>query len=99
MFLGAHPSSIADEERRMSRETRKVLTKLRSLWCGRLNSYWTLIDENGRYVCPGCDTSPLHRFSSIVLPNLPNSLQMIAGYSLSEQQKNFLHLDVEADPD
>jgi hypothetical protein len=57
-LLNRPPPEIDKSEHTLGRESRTLLSQLRSSYCRILNSYKSRIDPNIRNICPNCSVTP-----------------------------------------
>ncbi|XP_073820409.1 uncharacterized protein [Musca autumnalis] len=97
--IGAHPPSIAAEERQLPRQTRVVLAQLRSGYCSRLNSYWAGIERTVQDICPVCGMGTHDTKLLFNCPTKPTNLTPVDLWLHPIEVANFLELEIYPEPD
>ena len=96
VVLGGYPPPPVDpSEVRLPRETRTVLSQLRSGYCRRLNDYWAKIRPGTANVCPSCAGSPHDVAHLFNCPAAPTALQIIDLWVRPTEVARFLDLSVD----
>ena len=91
--LDQRPPEISQKEESLSRNSRVVLTQLRSGYSRVLNSYLHRIDEEIEDKCPDCNTSPHNTNHLFNCQMKPTSLTPIDLWTNPDLVTSFLDLD------
>ena len=91
--LKADPPKISKEENTLSRNSRSLLSQLRSGYSRILNSYKHRIDPNTANSCGLCSGTPHDSKHLFNCPRNPTDLSIFDLWSKPVQTANFLKLD------
>ena len=88
------PPEISTKEKELSRNTRVELSRLRSGYSRKLNSYMSRIDQEIQDRCPSCNFSPHNTEHLFNCPENPTELEAEDLWTKPDEAAEFLQFDV-----
>ena len=95
--LAINPPEINNNEAKLSRETRTELSRLRSGFSRKLNSYMSRIDPTIEDKCPQCSSTPHDTTHLFNCPANPSQMNVLSLWTDPVKAANFLKLSAEND--
>ena len=97
--LGTPPPEIHFSESLLPRPIRSELSRLRSGFSRKLNSYMSRIDTSIEDKCPSCQGSPHNTIHLFNCPDNPTPLEVHDLWTRPAEAARFLSLEIEEDAD
>ena len=95
--LAINPPDINHDEVKLSRETRTELSRLRSGFSRKLNSYMSRIDPTVEDKCPQCSATPHDTTHLFNCPANPSQMNVLSLWTDPVKAANFLNLSADND--